>query len=183
MKDLKTLSLVYRNYFDRNNTSKDIQNHLTLTMTEKCLGTLKEKTSTILELIKPLNYPLPELFLSKIDVSGNEITPDPTLQFEVKLFEWIQLIKRKPMDASLLTDLHTKEGFNELNLTVSNNFLGFLTYGVISDEWKYKDLRLNKTLDSLLKEWNSIGILDELQVTCKNEFLTLKNGVLIVSKK
>ena len=60
--------------------------------------------------------------------------------------------------------------------------MGFLTYGTIVDDWKYKDLRLNKTLDSLLKEWEYKDILKELHVKCKNEFLTLKNGLLIVSR-
>ena len=182
MKELKTVSLVYQNFFERNNTSKDMQNHLKLTMTEKCLSGIKEKASKILQLIEPLNYPLPEIFLTKIDVKSSEVTIDPTLEFELKLFNWLLALENNPMEPQLLTELQTREGFNELNLQVPENYLGFLTYGTIVDDWKYKDLRLNKTLDSLLKEWEYNDILKELHITCKNEFLTLKNGLLIVSK-
>ena len=182
MEGLKTVSLVYQNFFERNNTNKDMQNHLTLTMTEKCLFGIKEKASKILQLIEPLNYPLPKIFLSKIDVKSSEVTIDPALEFELKLFNWLFSLENNPMDPQLLTELQTKEGFSELNLQVPENYLGFLTYGTIVDDWKYKDLRLNKTLDSLLKEWEYKDILKELHVKCKNEFLTLKNGLLIVSR-
>lgn len=182
MQELRIVSLVYQNFFDRNNTPKDIQNHLTLNMAENCLSALKEKTSTILQLIEPLNYPLPEIFLSKIDVRSGETLADPTLIFELKLFNWLSSIRFNPMDSQLLSDLHSTEGLNELDLSVPDNFLGFLTYGTIVDDWKYKDLRLNRTLDNLLKEWDSQDILKSLGIKCKNEFLTLKNGLLIVSK-
>ena len=86
------------------------------------------------------------------------------------------------MDSQSLTELQSKEGLKELNLSVPENFIGFITYGTIIDEWKYKDLRLNKTLDGLLKEWELKDILKALQIKVKNEFLTLKNGILIVSK-
>ena len=118
MEGLKTVSLVYQNYFERNNTNKDMQNHLTLTMTEKCLSGIKEKASKILQLIEPLNYPLPEIFLTKIDVKSSEVTIDPTLEFELKLFNWLLALENNPMEPQLLTELQTKEGFSELNLQV-----------------------------------------------------------------
>ncbi len=182
MTDLKTISLVYENFFERNNTSRDVQNHLTQIMTEQCLSPIKEKASTIMKLIQPLNYPLPEIFMSKIDVQSSEETVDSSLEFELRLFNWFQSIVNNPLNPQQLIDLQSQEGLNELNLQVPANFLGFLTYGTIIDEWQYKDLRLNKTLDTLLKEWDSKGILSTLKIQCKNEFLTLKNGLLIVSK-
>lgn len=183
MQELKVVSLVYQNYFEKNNTPSDMQNHLTLGIAENCLSILKEKASTILQLIEPLNYPLPEIFLSKIDVKDNETSMDQSLEFELKLFNFLSSLQNHPMDPQKLTELQSIEGLNELNLTVPENFLGFITYGTIVDEWRYKDLRLNKTLDSLLKEWDSKDILKTLNMKVKNEFLTLKNGILIVSKQ
>ena len=182
MKELRIVSLVYQNFFDRNSTPKDIQTHLTLNMAENCLSALKEKVSTILQLIEPLNYPLPEIFLSRIDIRSNETSVDPVLHFELKLFNWLSFIRFNPMNSQLLTNLQSKEGLNELDLTVPDKFLGFLPYETIIDEWNFKDLRLNKTLDNLLREWESKDILKALEIRYKNEFLTLKNGLLIVSK-
>ena len=182
MRELEVVSLVYQNYFEKNNTPSDMQNHLTLGIAESCLSALKEKTSNILQLIEPLNYPLPEIFLSKIDVKGNDTSIDPALEFELKLFNFLSALKLNPMDSQSLTELQSKEGLKELKLSVPENLIGFITYGTIIDEWKYKDLRLNKTLDGLLKEWELKDILKALQIKVKNEFLTLKNGILIVSK-
>ena len=183
MQDLKTISLVYQNYFEKNNTSQDLQTHLTSNMADQCLSSIKEKTSTILELIEPLNFPLPQIFSTKIDIQSSEPLSDPNLDFELHLFNWLNTIIEKPMNPQLLSDLQTQEGFNELNLQATDNFLGFLTYGTIVDDWKYKDLRLNKTLDILFKEWESKEILETLGIRCRNEFLTLKNGIVIVSKR
>lgn len=182
MRGHKTMSMIYQNFFERNNTPRDMQNHLTLSMTDDCLSLIKDKTSTILKLIAPLNYPLPDFLLSKIDVKGSEDPIDPSLDFELKLFNWFQSILHSPMDPEFLTDLQSVEGLNELNLSVPENFVGFLTYGTIVDEWGVKDLRLNRTLDVLLKDWESNDILSTLNIKVKNEFLTLKNGLLIVSK-
>lgn len=182
MNDLKLISSVYQSYFDRNNTPMEIQAKVTLNMTESCLTPLKEKKANIIELIRPLNYPLPELFLTKKTTASNETVEDPNLVFEVKLFHWMNDVTKVPMNSQLLTELQTKEGFRDLNLQVPENFIGFLKYGTIIDEWKHKDLRLNKTIDSLLKEWKYKGILESLQINCRNEFLTLKNGLIIVSK-
>ena len=102
---------------------------------------------------------------------------------KIQLFNWFISLVNNPMNEQQLIDLQTKEGFSELNLRVPENFVGFLTYGTIVDDWKYKDLRLNKTLDTLLKEWESRDIFEILGIQCRNEFLTLKNGLLIVSKK
>ena len=180
--ELQLISIVYQNYFERNKTSKDEQTHLKQSISDNCLSKVKDKTRTLLQLLQPLNYPLPKLLLSTTDSVEKSSIQDPNLQFEVRLFQWMNEIRKNPMNPQLLADLQTKEGFNELNLKVNEKFLGFLTYGVISDDWKYKDLRLNKTLDSLLKEWGNKEIIHALQIQVRNEFLTLKNGLLIVSK-
>ena len=182
IQDLQLISLVYQNYFERNKTSKDEQTHVTQSISGNCLSKVKDKTGTLLQLLQPLNYPLPELLLSTTDSKGDSSIQDPNLKFEVHLFQWMKDLRKNPMDPQLLADLQSKEGFNELNLKVNEKFLGFLTYGVISDDWNYKDLRLNKTLDSLLKEWGNKGIIQSLQIQVRNQFLTLKNGLLIVSK-
>ena len=180
IQDLQVISLVYQNYFERNNTSKDVQKQLTQSISNNCLSKVKEKTGTLLQLLQPLNYPLPELLLSKIDSTKENTIKDPNLEFEIHLFQWMNNIRKNPLDPQLLADLQIKEGFSELNLKVNEKFLGFLTYGTIVDEWNYKDLRLNKTIDSLVKEWSSKGVLEALQIQVRNEFLTLKKGLLII---
>jgi len=183
MKELKTVSMVYQNFFERNNTTKEEQLHITMNLSDACLAQIKEKTGTLLQLLKPLNYPLPGILLTKTDLQKEEQISDPNLAFEVKLFNWMNNVKKNPMNQELLNELKTKEGFSDLNLQVDEKFLGFLTYGIIVDDWKFKDLRLNKTIDSVLKEWKNKGILDELAIQYRNEFLTLKNGLIIVSTK
>jgi hypothetical protein len=183
IQEKKTIFKVYQNYFNRNNTPIDIQNHVTINLTDSCLDNVKKHVQTIINLIKPLNYPLPPNLLPKIDLNESK-DMEPSLEFEIKLYSWMHDVIKKPMNKLLLGEFQKKEGLNELNFNVTDDFIGVLLYETIIDNWKYKDLRLNKTIDSILKEWSSpAGILEDLQITCKNEFLTLKNGAIIVSKK
>lgn len=182
MRALKGISAIYQNYFIQNNITRDVQNHLTIQMTKNCLLNVQQHTPAILKFIRSLNYPLPEILSPKIDIVTNS-EPDPLLEFELKLFNTLQSFILSPMNADLLTEQQKKQGFNDLNYNIKGSFIGFITYGTIIDEWKYKDLRLNKTIDGILKEWDNIDILKDLKINCKNEFLTLKNGLILVSKE
>lgn len=184
MRGLKGVSAIYQNYFVQNNISKDIQKHLTMQMTQDCLLNVQQHTPEILKFIRPLNYPLPEILSPKIDVVVNaDIDTDPLLEFELKLFNAFRATIASPMSLDSLTEIQKKEGFNDLNYAMQGSFIGFITYGTIIDDWKYKDLRLNKTIDGILKEWNTIGIIKDLGIHCKNEFLTLRNGLILISKE
>lgn len=182
MRGLKGVSTIYQNYFIRNNISKDIQNHLTIQMTKNCLLNVQQHTPEILKYIRPLNYPLPEILSPKIDIVTDDELKDPLLDLELKLFNAFQSFLVSPIREELLNEQKQNEGFNDLNYSMKGSFIGFVTYGTIIDDWKYKDLRLNKTIDGILREWSAIDLLKDLGIHCKNEFLTLKNGLILVSK-
>ena len=173
---------VYQNYFERNNIKTDTKNHYINLETSNCLTELKKRTRDILALLRPLNYSLPDILITgNIDFETTDDT-DKDLQFQLRFYNWIVSVKNIPTDGKLLNELKQKEGFRDLNLSYpEGSLLGFLPYAIIVDEWKYKDLRLNKTLDTLLKEWHSKDLLEGL--TIRNEFLTLKNGIVLVLKK
>ena len=177
IKNIDPLFQVLESYFIRNNISKETKSLYYQKELDKNLNALRKFTSEIVKCHQALNYPLPDWLMSKVVLA--EDTEDPELQFEIKLFNWITAVKHEQGDMRKLLDLKEREGFQDLNMAVAPNqqLHGFLTFDVIADKWQYRDLRIHRKIDTVVKrEWSKL--LGDLII--KVEFMTGKIGIIMV---
>lgn len=177
LKRIDPLFQVLESYFIRNNSPKEIKNLYYQKELDINLNDLRKLTSEIVKCHQALNYPLPDWLMSQVILA--EDTQDLELQFEINLFNWIMKVKHEKGDIRGLQDLKEREGFQDLDLNISSNqkLHGYLTFDVIAEIWQYRDLRIHRKIDTLVKrEW--VNLLQDILV--KVEFMTGKIGIIMV---
>lgn len=179
--NINPLFNVFESFFSRNNTPDETKNAYYQKELDSCLIDLRHKTTEILESLQHLSMPIPDWFMSQIIMVDSNIENEE-LNFEIKLFNWITGLKVDQMNVDDLRKLKSQEGFDELNLSIPPNqkLHGFLPFHVIIDEWKYKNLRMHRNIDTLInKEWPNLLT----HLTVRIDFLTGKVGIIIVTSK
>lgn len=177
LKRIDPLFQVLESYFIRNNSPKEIKNLYYQKELDINLNDLRKLTSEIVKCHQALNYPLPDWLMSQVILA--EDTQDLELQFEINLFNWIMKVKHEKGDIRGLQDLKEREGFQDLDLNISSNqkLHGYLTFDVIAEIWQYRDLRIHRKIDTLVKrDW--VNLLQDILV--KVEFMTGKIGIIMV---
>ncbi|MHA2364742.1 MAG: hypothetical protein ACXAC7_12375 [Candidatus Hodarchaeales archaeon] len=183
LSNLKPKLSILDNFFEREKIFESKQNIIVNSFLYDCINPLKNVNSELLETLQQTKYPLPKWITSKRKISGEKIEKNALLDFELQLFDWMNLIREKggEFDLQEFNQLKNHDILADIDMSApkGTKLLGWLTYQQILEKFNYSDMRLNRTLDQIITNWKHT-ISD---ITMKNEFLDRKNGLLLVFGK